>query len=223
MPTTSACGSSAQTSRVLTWCPAVLVSDIHRVAGSLAVRLWLIVVALALVAGLASPGVAAGTSVEFTVANGYHYDSAAAATTPTNKLRVAAQPTRSTPRTLSGRVRLVSGAVLAAKGETKLYRAVSDDELDDVAKHGFRPGRNTMETKLFATSADDAARFGRANYSLDQKPFTLLEVRVPNPVANLLYRGSADSMPIRGLDPGNLGAFNRAARVRRLNSIPTGR
>jgi len=80
-----------------------------------------------------------------------------------------------------------------------------------------------METKLFATSADDAARFGRANYGLDGKPFTLLEARVPNPIANMLYRGSADSMAIRGLDPSNLGAFNRAARVRQLNSIPRGR
>jgi hypothetical protein len=80
-----------------------------------------------------------------------------------------------------------------------------------------------METKLFATSAEDAARFGRANYGLDQKPFTLLENRVPDNVASLLYAGTADLMPIRGLDPVQMGAFNGAAQTRQLNSIPTGR
>jgi hypothetical protein len=111
----------------------------------------------------------------------------------------------------------------AGQGDTTLYRAVSDDELADIAEHGFRPGRGSMETKLFATSVDDAAQFGRGNYGFDGKPFTLLEIRVPNPVANMLYRGSADSMPLRGLDPSHLETFNRAARVRKLNSIPTGR
>lgn len=75
-------------------------------------------------------------------------------------------PQRSPTPSASGR--------LATKDETTLYRAVSDDELADVAKNGFRPGRNSMETKLFATSAEDAAQFGRANYGLDGKPFTLL-------------------------------------------------
>lgn len=101
MPTTSACGSSAQTSRVLTRRPAVAVSDIHRVAGGLAVRLWIALVALALVAGLASPGVATGTSVGVTAANGYRYDLPSAATnTPTNMRTDAdAHAMRPSPRT----------------------------------------------------------------------------------------------------------------------------
>lgn len=113
-------------------------------------------------------------------------------------------------------------SVLAAKGEAKLYRAVSDDELADIARHGFRPGRGTMETKLFATSAEDAARFGRANYRLDGKPFTILEARVPGSVERALYRGTADQMAIRGVNPAMLARFNQLARVRALNSIPIG-
>lgn len=44
--------------------------------------------------------------------------------------------------------------------ETRLYRAVAQDELDDIASFGgFRPGPGCLETKLFATSAEEAAFF----------------------------------------------------------------
>jgi hypothetical protein len=44
----------------------------------------------------------------------------------------------------------------------QLYRAISQEELDDIALfNGFRPGSGCMETKLFATSAADAAFFAR--------------------------------------------------------------
>ena len=40
----------------------------------------------------------------------------------------------------------------------QLYRTVSQEELNDIALfNGFRPGSGCMETKLFATSAADAA------------------------------------------------------------------
>jgi hypothetical protein len=39
-------------------------------------------------------------------------------------------------------------------GATRLYRAVSDAEFDDIIHSGFRPDEGTMETKLFTTSAD---------------------------------------------------------------------
>ena len=60
----------------------------------------------------------------------------------------------------------------------QLYRAVSQEELDDIALfHGFRPGSGCMETKLFATSAADAAFFAREIlYPLDNKPLTIVEV-----------------------------------------------
>jgi hypothetical protein len=103
-----------------------------------------------------------------------------------------------------------------------LYRAVSDDELTDIARHGVRPGRGTLETKLFATSAEDAARFGRANFRFDRKPFTIVEARVPHAMANRLYAGVADEMAIRAVYPSLLPEFNQAARVRELNSIPLG-
>ena len=64
----------------------------------------------------------------------------------------------------------------------QLYRAVSQEELDDIALfHGFRPGSGCMETKLFATSAADAAFFAREIlYPLDNKPLTIVEVTLPH-------------------------------------------
>ena len=45
---------------------------------------------------------------------------------------------------------------------TRLYRAVSQEELDDIISiDGFRPGIGQLETKLFTTSAEDAAFFAR--------------------------------------------------------------
>jgi hypothetical protein len=64
----------------------------------------------------------------------------------------------------------------------QLYRAVSQAELDDIALfNGFRPGAGCMETKLFATSAADAAFFAREIlYPLDNKPLTIVEVPLPH-------------------------------------------
>jgi len=42
-----------------------------------------------------------------------------------------------------------------------------------------------METKLFATSAEDAAFFARSIlFPLDQKPLTIVEVEIPDSLAS---------------------------------------
>ena len=38
---------------------------------------------------------------------------------------------------------------------------MSDAELEDILRFGFRPGVGTMETKLFTTSTEDAAFFAQ--------------------------------------------------------------
>ncbi len=78
-----------------------------------------------------------------------------------------------------------------------------------------------METKLFATSAEDASFFARnVLYPLDNKPLTILDVEVPESLASRLLRFTADGKPTVALDPALLQEFNAAARVRRLNYSP---
>lgn len=113
------------------------------------------------------------------------------------------------------------GYPLVPRGTTRLYRAVSQAELDDVAQFGFRPGPGAMETKLFATSAEDASFFGRdVLFPLDKRPLTILEVEVPESLASRLFRFTADGKPTVALDPALLQEFNAAARVRPLNYSP---
>jgi hypothetical protein len=59
-----------------------------------------------------------------------------------------------------------------------------------------------METKLFVTSAVDAAFFVREIlYSLDSKPLTIVEVTVPHELGNRLFRFMADGKSIVAVDP----------------------
>ena len=60
---------------------------------------------------------------------------------------------------------------------TSLYRAVAKAELDDIAQAGFRqhPNSLSLESKLFATSPEDAARFGRDNFRFDEVLFHIIE------------------------------------------------
>ena len=118
------------------------------------------------------------------------------------------------------------GAGLSAKagggGSTSIYRAVSTAEADDIAAHGFRqaPDGRSFEGKLFATSPEDAARFGRINYGLDRTPFHVVEARVPTTYVNDLYSGTADRMPFIGVNPDQLAGLNRVADVQMRNSVP---
>ena len=60
-------------------------------------------------------------------------------------------------------------------------------------RFGFRPGEGTMETKLFATSAEDAAFFAQnILFPLDRKPLTIVEVDIPDSLASRLFRFTTD-------------------------------
>jgi len=55
-------------------------------------------------------------------------------------------------------------------GNTMLFRATSKSELDDINSNGLRTTPGQFETgKLFATSLDDAAKFGKNNFKLVQQ------------------------------------------------------
>ena len=104
----------------------------------------------------------------------------------------------------------------------RLYRAVSQDELDDILSfRGFRPGPGRMETKLFTISADDAAYFAREIlYPLDNKPLTIVEVEVPHTIWNRLFHFTVDGKPVVAVDPSQLEGLNAAGRRHVLDSSP---
>ncbi|MCP3869804.1 MAG: hypothetical protein GY703_17265 [Gammaproteobacteria bacterium] len=88
------------------------------------------------------------------------------------------------------------GSPVATKsGSTTLYRAVSKAELDDIAANGLRTTPGGYETgKLFATSLDDAAKFGKNNFKLDGISNHLIKVDVPNSVMKGATNFMADGM-----------------------------
>jgi hypothetical protein len=106
---------------------------------------------------------------------------------------------------------------------TSLYRAVAKAELEDIAQAGFRqhPDGLSLESKLFATSPEDAARFGRDNFRLDEVPFHLIEVQVPASVAGQFEKLTLDFKPAVSVSRDLLLLLNRHATVREIVSIPT--
>jgi hypothetical protein len=99
---------------------------------------------------------------------------------------------------------------------------VSGGEADDIAANGFRaaPNGRSFEGKLFATSAEDAARYGRINYGLDQQPFHIVEARVPTSFVDQLYTGTADRMTFLGVNPEQLAELNRVASTSIWDYVP---
>ncbi|MDR2123177.1 MAG: RHS repeat-associated core domain-containing protein [Flavobacteriaceae bacterium] len=82
-----------------------------------------------------------------------------------------------------------------AKGSTTIYRAVSQAEVDDIAKFGLRMKSGGYETgKLFAPTLQEATQFGKYNFGLDGIPNTIMKVRVPNSVLNGATKFGADGM-----------------------------
>jgi RHS repeat-associated protein len=75
----------------------------------------------------------------------------------------------------------ILGRTLQGSKSTTLFRAVSEAELNDIAVNGLRvnPVTGYETSKLFATTAADAASFGRNNYAFDGITNTIIEVRVP--------------------------------------------
>jgi len=108
---------------------------------------------------------------------------------------------------------------------TRLYRAVSQEELDDIVSiDGFRPGIGQLETKLFTTSAEDAAFFAReVLYPLDQRPLTIVEVIIPNVFGERLFHFVTDGKSTIAVELSQLDAFNAVGRIRVMQSSPISR
>ena len=78
---------------------------------------------------------------------------------------------------------------------TTLFRAVSDAEKVDMGANGVRVKAGGYETgKLFATTAQDAAQYGKSNFGLDGIPNTVVKVQVPNSVMKTATTLEADGM-----------------------------
>ena len=97
-------------------------------------------------------------------------------------------------------VGMVANAVKAA-GSTTLFRAVSGAELTDAAANGVRNiGTGYGTGKLFATTASDAAAYGKGNYLMELAggsegtPNSIMKVKVPNSVMKAAYTGEMDGM-----------------------------
>jgi hypothetical protein len=100
----------------------------------------------------------------------------------------------------------------------RLYRAVSQVELDDLQQFGGfrpRPEGGTMEAKLFATSEEDARWWGQQLHGAAGDPFLVMEAEVPDALAGRLYRSEVDrGRPYVAVYKEELAEFNAAARIR---------
>jgi hypothetical protein len=112
-----------------------------------------------------------------------------------------------------------------------LFRAVSQAELDDLTNFGGlrqKPDGLSYEGKLFATSAEDAAHFGRMNYRLDitiglDNPFHVIEVSVPEALKHRFEFRTLDFMPAVYVTEDLLPLLNRLAIIREIPVIPLAR
>lgn len=106
---------------------------------------------------------------------------------------------------------------------TSLYRTVAQAELDDIAQAGFRqhPNSLSLESKLFATSPEDAARFGRDNFHFDEVPFHLIAVQMPTSIAEQFEKLTLDFKPAVNVPRELLPLLNQQATVREITPIPT--
>ena len=106
---------------------------------------------------------------------------------------------------------------------TSLYRAVAKAELDDIAQAGFRqhPNSLSLESKLFATSPEDATRFGWDNFRFDEIPFHISEVQMPTSVAEQFEKLTLDFKPAVNVPRDMLPLLNQHTAVREITPIPT--
>jgi hypothetical protein len=108
-----------------------------------------------------------------------------------------------------------------------LFRAVSQAELNDLTNFGGlrqKPDRLSYEGKLFATSAEDAAHFGRINYRLDiiiglDNPFHVIEVSVPEALMHRFEFRTVDFMPAVYVIADLLPLLNRHAIIREISVV----
>jgi hypothetical protein len=137
------------------------------------------------------------------------------ATSPVRQARPAARHRR------SGRGRTWSTASVGChrregrhQGRT-IHRGQRVPVPGSVESRGRRqaPDGRSYEGKLFATSADDATRYGRINYGLDNELFHLVGATVPRSFADGLYGGTADRMA-------QLDELNEVAREPEWDHLP---
>lgn len=97
----------------------------------------------------------------------------------------------------------------------RLFRAVSQAEFEDIGRVGFRqkPDGSSLESKQFATTAEDAARFGRDNFRLDHTPFHVIEVHVPRFVTDQFERLLLDAKLSVNVSRELLQLLNRHATI----------
>ncbi len=99
---------------------------------------------------------------------------------------------------------------------TTLYRVVSVKEAQDIqANGGFRaePRGLSYEGKLFATSAANAARFGRMLYSQGGESFFTVRVDVPSALESSYVHFAADGMPAVSVDASELARMNSESLI----------
>jgi len=78
-----------------------------------------------------------------------------------------------------------------------------------------------METKLFTTSAEDAAFFAQnILFPLDQKPLTIVEVELPDRLAARVFHFTTDGKATMAVEHNLLSEFNAAAGVQPLPFAP---
>ncbi|GGD34343.1 hypothetical protein [Flavobacterium orientale] len=88
----------------------------------------------------------------------------------------------------------LKGFALNRGKSVDLFRAISGDELIDIANMGFRNKGGYETGKLFATSAEDASNFGRLFYQADNKPFFIIKTSINTKYETLLFRTEMDLM-----------------------------
>jgi hypothetical protein len=76
-----------------------------------------------------------------------------------------------------------------------------------------------METKLFATSAADAAA-REILYPLDNKPLTIVELTIPHALGNQLFHLTTDGKPVVAVDLRQLREFNALSRRQVMQTSP---
>ena len=79
----------------------------------------------------------------------------------------------------------------------------------------------SLESKLFATSPEDAARFGRDSFRFDEVPFHIIEVQVPTQIADRFEQLTLDFKPAVNVSRELLSLLNHYATVREITPIPT--
>jgi RHS repeat-associated protein len=76
-----------------------------------------------------------------------------------------------------------------------IFRAVCQEEVDDIVLNGLRINNGGYSTgKLFAPTANEAAKFGKNNFLFDGLPNTLVKVSVPNKLMKQATKFPADGM-----------------------------